>query len=275
MFADGGQMTRVDIGLYGRDHAHVRSILIYLVDLHRANQFPKSGSYDVNNQTYPTMALTPTPASTTDKTSIYFDAPLLMEHSPPEHQSGDNGVPHLASGTVESGDDEHPVEENGQVGRFHECDSNELAYVNGHWIHKQASSDDEPSIPRTASPDRYVASPTNGTQRDNLHTSDNEYPEGFAEGDVNENQEPRSPIYANGTDVRADPAGPVASPDREENLHQRHASANASLTPKQRSKIVKTESKRFFAKLRDILAFDDWVISEGRKAALESYQKGG
>jgi hypothetical protein len=219
------------------------------------------------------MALTP--ATTTDKTSIYFDAPPFMESPPQEHQSGDNGVPHLASGTVEGSDDEHPVEENGQVGRFHECDSNELAYVNGHWIHKQASSDYAPSVPRTASPDRYVASPTNGAQRDNLHTSDNEYPEGFANGDVNETQERRSPIYANGTDVMADPAGPVASPDREENLHQRHASADASLTPKQRSKIAKTESKCPFAKWRDILGCDDWIISEGRKAALESYQKGG
>jgi hypothetical protein len=146
--------------------------------------------------------------------SVYFDAPLKHFHM---NQDDDNGQPRVA--THDEAVDQQPEH----------VEDTSVVYVDGNWVYKPTS---EPSSRRTS-----LKRTKNDTQIERRRTAS-----------TNGNGSTRSirshagsggSTFANG----AGTTGPAATPEPDGRLQLRVATADASLTRSQRSKIIKEESE--------------------------------
>jgi hypothetical protein len=166
------------------------------------------------------------PAMSTD--SLYFDAPI--SHFSMQPALNDDSSDSASGGCAP------PVV---QVVAAEELKPSEFVYVDGNWVVKNP-----PGVENTAatshSPTMAALAPTEGQRRRAVSASMN------GSMTTTTTRRGRSSIrsvrtvgsaFANGPGT----TGPAATPDLDKRMRMRAASADASLTAKQRSKIVKEE----------------------------------
>ena len=152
--------------------------------------------------------------------SLYFDAPITHFSMQPDSASVGRETPVVAVVAVE----EHKP--------------SEFVYVDGNWVVKNPSGV-ENTAARSHSPTMDTLAPTEGQRKRTVSASMNG-------STTTTTRRGRSSIrsvrtvgsaFANGPGT----TGPAATPDLDKRMRMRAASADASLTAKQRSKIVKEE----------------------------------